>query len=130
MIEGIISDHVTRSLSAYSHAVNAGDFVYIAGLGPLDRDARLVGEGIAEQTEVTLTNLRHVLNACQATLQDVVRVTAYLDKIRDYEEFNRVYEQHFTSTPYLERTCIGAGELWSGVLIEIDAVAYVPESRE
>jgi 2-iminobutanoate/2-iminopropanoate deaminase len=81
-----------------------------------------MGETLAEQTRAVLENVRRVLAAAGATLDDVVSVTAYLQEIGDWGEFNEVYREAFT-VPYPTRTTVGAS--LHGVLVEITVVARV-----
>jgi 2-iminobutanoate/2-iminopropanoate deaminase len=69
-----------------------------------------------------LDNLRKVLEAGGATLDDVVSVTCYLADERDWESFNAEYRKVFRP-PYPTRTTVGAG--LRDVLVEISAIAWL-----
>lgn len=125
MIRAVEASGLTRPLSTYSHAIQAGDYLFVSGLGPLDENAGLIGTTVEDQTAATLENLNRVMGAAGGSLSKVVRVTVYLGSIESYDRFNRVYEKYFAAPPYPARTCIGAN-LWHGVMIEMDAVAYLP----
>jgi 2-iminobutanoate/2-iminopropanoate deaminase len=111
---------------AYSQGVRIGRILYTAGLGPHDPvTKRVVGEGIAEQTEQTMKNLAAVLAAAGASFDDVVKTTVHLQDVeRDFAEFNRVY-QSFLRPPYPARTTVGSRLM--GILVEIDMMAVLPE---
>jgi len=107
----------------YSPAVRAGGFVYVSGQGPWDSAlGRFAGDTIEEQTEITLRNLRAVLEQAGATMDDVVKIQAHLKNIDDFERFSQTYMKHFKA-PRPARTTVGSdvGE----ILVEIDAVAYI-----
>ena len=107
----------------YSPAVRAGDFVYVSGQVPRDpRSGELLGATIEEQSQGTLANLRRVLEAAGAAMEDVVSVIVYLADEDDWGAFNAVYREAFRA-PYTSRTVVGAG--LRGVLVEISAVAYL-----
>ena len=107
----------------YSPAVRAGDFVYVSGQVPRDqRSGELLGATIEEQSQGTLANLRRVLEAAGASMEDVVSVIVYLADEDDWGAFNAVYREAFRA-PYPSRTVVGAG--LRGVLVEISAVAYL-----
>jgi enamine deaminase RidA (YjgF/YER057c/UK114 family) len=72
-----------------------------------------------------MANLVACLRAAGCTLDDVVKVSAFLADLDDFEAFNRVYAEHF-APPYPVRTTVRAG-LADGLLVEIDAVARKPE---
>ena len=105
----------------YSPVVVSGDTVYTAGQIGNDPEGNLVEGGIAEQARRTLDNVRTCLDAAGCTLDDVVKVNAYLADLGDFPAYNEVYVEFF-SKPYPARTSVQAG-LPPGVLIEIEAVA-------
>lgn len=110
-------------VGAYSRAVRAGDLLFCSGQLPRDpATGELMGTSIEEQTRGALDNLRRVLEAGGATLDDVVSIQAYLSDIDHWNAFNQVYRETF-SPPYPSRTTIAA-EL-HGALVEISAVAYL-----
>jgi 2-iminobutanoate/2-iminopropanoate deaminase len=111
---------------AYSPAVRFGDLLFVSGQVPVDvRTGELLGGDIRAQTEAVLANLRRVLEAGGATLDDVVAVTAYLADANDWGPFNDVYREAF-NPPYPTRTTVGAG--LRGFLVEVSAIAAVPGS--
>jgi 2-iminobutanoate/2-iminopropanoate deaminase len=105
----------------YSPVVVSGDAVYTAGQTGVEGDGNLVEGGVAEQARQTLENIRTCLAAAGCTLDDVVKVNAYLADLGDFPAYNEVYLEFF-SKPYPARTSVQAG-LPAGVLIEIEAVA-------
>lgn len=105
----------------YSPVVISGDLVYTAGQVAHDAEGSLVAGGIEEQTRRTLENVRTCLEAAGCTLDDVMKVTAFLADLGDFEGYNRVYREFFAE-PYPARTSVRAG-LPGGVLVEIEAVA-------
>jgi 2-iminobutanoate/2-iminopropanoate deaminase len=111
----------------YSPAVRAGDFVYVSGQVPRDaRTGELLGATIEEQAAATLANLRRVLEAAGAKMDDVISVTVYLADEDDWGAFNTVYKTVFQA-PFPSRTVVGAG--LRGVRIEISAVAFIGRGR-
>jgi 2-iminobutanoate/2-iminopropanoate deaminase len=112
---------------AYSQAIRAGDFVFVSGQGPLDPETlEVVGETVQEQTEQTLRNLAAIAEAAGGSLDDTVKVSAFLSSIDLFPAFNEAYARIFSSTPRPARTTTGA-EL-RNILVEIDAVLYLPTS--
>ena len=105
----------------YSPVVVSGETVYTAGQIANDQEGNLVEGGIAEQARRTLENVRTCVEAAGCTLDDVVKVNAYLADLADFPAYNEVYVEFF-SQPYPARTSVQAG-LPPGVLIEIEAVA-------
>jgi 2-iminobutanoate/2-iminopropanoate deaminase len=109
---------------AYSPAVRAGDFLHVSGQVPRDfRSGALVGTTVEEQAHQVLANLRTVLAAGGATLDDVVATTIFLTNEEDWGAVNDIWKATF-SKPYPSRTTVGAR--LRGILIEVSAIAYVP----
>lgn len=108
---------------AYSQGIRAGDFVFVAGQGPLDpATGQVVGETIEEQTERTLENVKAILEAAGATMADVVKATVHLSDLSLFPRYNEVYASYFPD-PKPARTTVGSALL--GILVEIDVIAYV-----
>jgi 2-iminobutanoate/2-iminopropanoate deaminase len=108
----------------YSPVVVSGDTVYTAGQIANDPDGNLVEGRIAEQARQTLENVRTCLEAAGCTMDDVVKVNAYLADLGDFPGYNEVYVEFFAQ-PYPARTSVQAG-LPPGVLVEIEAIARRP----
>ncbi len=115
---------VATPKAPYSPVVVSGDHVYTAGQVAFDGTGAVVGEGIEAQTRQALTNVRSCLAAAGCTLDDVVKVNAYLADLTDFDGYNAVYREFFTE-PYPARTSFQAG-LPPGLLVEIEAVARRP----
>ena len=112
-------------VGAYSQGLRAGDFVFVSGQGPLDPvTGRIIGENIEEQTERVLENIKAILEAGGATMADVVKVSAHLSDLALFERYNKVYGSYFPD-PKPTRTTVGSQLM--GILVEIDAIAYVGE---
>lgn len=112
-------------IGAYSQGLRAGDFVFVSGQGPLDpATGKIVGDTVEEQTVRVLENIRAILEAGGASMADVVKVTAHLSDLANFERYNKVYASYFPD-PKPTRTTVGSQLL--GILVEIDAIAYVGE---
>jgi 2-iminobutanoate/2-iminopropanoate deaminase len=121
----IRTDEAPRGTGAYSQAIRAGDLVFVSGQGPLDPSTlEVVGTTVEEQTEVTLRNVEAIARAAGGSLDDVVKVSAFLSSIDLFPAFNATYERVFSREPRPARTTTGAG--LRNILVEIDAVLYLP----
>lgn len=111
----------------YSHAIDAGSFVFLSGQTPIDpATGEVVEGGITEQTRQSLSNLKHVLEEAGLTPDDVQRVTVYLTDMSNFDAMNEVYAGFFEA-PYPARVCVGVTGLCGGALIEIEMIAKRPE---
>jgi 2-iminobutanoate/2-iminopropanoate deaminase len=121
-----VSVDVTR-LGPYSPAIVAeGRFVFVSGQGPL-RDGRYEpGNGVGDETRLTLENLFTILTAAGCEPADVVRCGVFLSDISDFEEMNGAYAAAFPDPPPA-RTTVEVAALPGGIRVEIDCVAVLPE---
>lgn len=113
------------AVGAYSQAIVTNGFVFCSGQVPLDpQTGELVGGSIADQTRRCLENLSAVLRAAGASLDDVVKVTAFLLDMNDFPEFNEAYAEFFGDEPPARATIAVAG-LPKGAEVEIECIAQV-----
>ena len=115
------------ALGPYSLGVVAeGKFVFVSGMTPFDPATGQIERGtVAQQTELTLNNVKNVLAAAGASLADVVSCRVYLSEFtkENFQAMNEVYAQYFgESKP--ARATVGAQLL--GFDVEIECVATVP----
>jgi len=111
------------AVGPYSHAVEAGDLVFLSGQTPIDsKTGELVIGDIAAQTEQCFINLSNVLHASGLTSEDVIKVKVFLTDMENFQAMNGVYGKQF-STPYPARTTIGVKELPLGAQVEIEMIA-------
>jgi len=119
----ILSAAAPQPVSAYSQAIQSGSLLFLAGQIPLDpATGKVVSGTIAEETDRIIDNLRAVLAAAGATLDNVVKTTVYLTNMADFAAFNEVYARHFTKEPPA-RTTVAVAALPLGVRLEVEAIA-------
>ncbi len=109
----------------YSPVVRAGDLLFVSGQVPKDfRTGTVVGDDLATQTRQVLANVRTVLAAAGAGLEDIVSATVYLVDEHQWGVFDRTWREFFTA-PYPTRAVVGTR--LRGILVEISAIAYKPQ---
>ena len=124
MRDAIQPPDVATPKAPYSPVVVSGDHVFTAGQVAFDATGAVVAEDMDAQTRQALRNVRSCLAAAGCTLEDVVKVKAYLADLGDFDAYNSVYREFF-SEPFPARTTVQAG-LPPGLLVEIEAVARRP----
>jgi 2-iminobutanoate/2-iminopropanoate deaminase len=114
----------------YNQAIAAsGRMVFVAGqisLNPQTGD--IVGAGdVTQQTEQAIANLKAILNAAGATLEDVVKTTVFLKDLNDFVPMNTVYARYFNEAIAPARACVEVARLPKDLLVEIDCIAVIAD---
>ncbi len=120
----ITADNAPQPAGPYSHAVVAGGFVYVSGQGPINPQTGSVPDAFEDQVRQTFENVRIILEAAGSSLDDVVKVNAYVTDLTRFSQFNEIYKEFFRNDPPA-RTTVGADLL--GILVEVDCVAMLGE---
>jgi len=127
MIERITPPGVPTPRGPYTPAVRAGDFIFVAGQGPIDPDTNQMSYGdIRHETRLVLTNIKRILEGCGATIEDVVKCSVFLVDGRDFPAMNEVYAEFFGNAKPA-RTTVEAKFVSPPMKIEIDCIAYKPK---
>jgi reactive intermediate/imine deaminase len=122
-----LAGQLAEPIGPFTDGVEAGGFLYVAGMLPLDANGDLVGVGdVVRQTEQVLDNVGEVLRAAGATFDDVVRVGVYLLNMADRPAVNTVRLRYFgDARPAATLVAVSALAL-PDALVEIEAVALLP----
>lgn len=107
-------------------AVRAGDFVFLSGQVAKDEHGNMVSGTIEEETRATILACQRILALAGCALDDVVKVTTFLEDARDFGRYNGVFKEYFPEGR-LARTTVEARAVIS-TKIEIEMVAYKPLS--
>ncbi len=126
MAKQVIVPSTVHPARGYSHAIKAGNTVYVAGQIALDREGNLVGgDNFEAQAEQAFKNLKAVLEAAGATMNDVVKTNVYLKNREDMQAMRRMrrkyFGDHFPPSTAVTIAALGLPE-W---LIEVEAIAVV-----
>lgn len=111
----------------YSPAILAeGRMLFVSGQGPVNPETGQLELGsFAEQARLAFDNVRVQLEAGGTNWEHVVRTGVFLADLGDFPEMNQIYKEYLAE-PYPARTTVQV-VLPPGMLIEVDAIAVVPE---
>lgn len=124
-IERVTAPGAPNPQGPYSHAVKAGGFIFVSGQAALDPTTSQVMPGaVSEETRRTIENIKAILEASGASLQNVVKCAVFLADIRDFAAMNAVYAEYFGGAKPA-RTTVQAHPPARGLQVEIDCIAYV-----
>jgi 2-iminobutanoate/2-iminopropanoate deaminase len=122
MLEEVSVTTSPAASGAYSQAIVANGFVFVAGVGPYDPTTRaVVGSTIEEQTAQTVANIEAILVAAGSGLDNIVNSTVWLAELnRDWAAFDAKYRS-LLAPPFPARATTGA--VLKGILVEIAVIA-------
>lgn len=109
----------------YSHAVAAGDVVYVAGQVPVDEDGSVVEADAEVQARQVMENLARIVEAAGATMDDVVKTTVFLTDLGDREAVGRVRREYFADPPPANSLLVVSSLANPAFRVEIEAVVHV-----
>ena len=130
-----------KPVGMYPHARRVGNLLFLSGIGPRDpatdaiagneyfADGRVRRYDIGMQARAVFANVRAVLEASGARLEDLVDVTVYLtDMARDFKAYNAVWAEHFPDAATAPcRTTLGITALPTPIAIELKCIAQLKE---
>ena len=107
----------------YSHVVEAGGFLFVSGMVPVDSEKGLrITDDIRAATALVLDNIGTALREAGSGLDRVVKVTVFLADMADFKALNEVYASYFPENPPA-RSCVAVRELPGRFPVEIEAIA-------
>ncbi len=118
--------HPDKSVStgAYSAGVLVDGWLFISGQGPLDLSTGEVVAGtIEEETLLTLSHIKKIIEAAGGSVDDIVKCTAHLSDINDFDRYNAAYASFFPGIKPARTTVQSV--LSDGIKVEIDAIAKI-----
>jgi 2-iminobutanoate/2-iminopropanoate deaminase len=130
----IRTDAAPAPAHTFSQGVRKGPMLQVAGQGPMDPElGRYIGVGdVRAQTRRTLENIRAILAAGGAGVEDVIMFRVYLTSQENFAAMNEAYGEfvgeHVPSGVLPARTTVFTGLPHEDMLVEIDALAVVSES--
>ncbi len=124
MKQGVVTEKAPGAIGPYSQGVVFGNLMITSGQLPIDTTTGKMPHDIAEQTRISLENVKAVLEAGGASLNQVVKTTVFLNDMEDFSKMNAVYQEYFSGT-YPARSAVEVARLPKDALVEIEAIAIV-----
>ncbi|MFS0873255.1 RidA family protein [Paenibacillus xylanilyticus] len=122
MKKPISTDQAPGAIGPYSQAVAAGDFIYTSGQLGLNPQTGEFGADVQEQTRLSLSNVKAILEAAGTSMDKVVKTTVFLKDMNDFVPVNEVYSTFFEQ-PYPARSAVEVARLPKDALVEIEVIA-------
>ncbi|MCR9252510.1 MAG: Rid family hydrolase [bacterium] len=131
------ADKAPDPVGLYPHARQVGELLFLSGVGPrekgskkipgveLDDDGNIVSYDIEAQCHSVFNNVRAILEASDASWDDLVDVTVFLTNMKDdFATYNRIYAEYFASNQPC-RTTVEVNSLPTPIAIELKCIAVV-----
>lgn len=127
MFEQITTDKLCEPPEPYSYALRSGDTVYLAGQVAFDRNGDIVGTTVGEQAAQIWQNIAHVLEAAGGSLENVIKITYFMQDIRELGEEIELRKKLFAGRPFPVVTAMQAAALgMPGLKMEVEVTAVIP----
>ena len=128
--EIIKTDKAPVPIAPYSQGIKANGFLFVSGQIGLNPSTRkLVEGGMQAEAVQIMENIRAVLTAGGAGMEDVISTTIYLKNIDDFQKMNEIYGRYFTGN-FPTRSTVGVSSLAGGANIEITVTALSPMKKK
>jgi 2-aminomuconate deaminase len=119
----IRTDKAAKPVGAYVHAKEAGDLVFLSGVGPRHPETDEIPDGIEAQTHATFSNVKAILEAAGLNMSNVIDIMVFLTNMdRDFKKFNSIYAQYLEGYE-TTRTTVEVSALPTPIVVEFKVVA-------
>lgn len=120
----IRSEGMPKAMGPYSHAVRAGDLLFISGQPGVDPATGEAPADFTGQARQAFANLRTVLRAAGSDLEHVVKTTVFITDATKFVELNALFAEAFPTDPPTRATPVVA--LPRDLQISIECIAVMP----
>jgi 2-iminobutanoate/2-iminopropanoate deaminase len=121
----ISTDKVSKPRVPLSNAVRVGNLIFVSGSTPYGPDYQLGKGNFQAQMHQVMENLKSILEGAGSSLDKVVKVNVFLQRIRDFQEMNEIYRTYFKEGNYPARSTVEVTLTNKDFLLEIECVAEV-----
>src|SRR3954468_2951327 len=125
-VQPITSSNLPKPVGPYAPGMIFGSLVFVSGRAGRHPATGPIPPDVAGQTEQVLKNIATILEAAGSGLPHVLRCGVFLVDMKEFPAMNEVYARAFGSHRPARTTVEVSGLPGPGLLVEIDAVAYIP----
>jgi 2-iminobutanoate/2-iminopropanoate deaminase len=125
-VQPVSSPSLPTPVGPYSPGMIFGQLVFVSGQAGRDPATGKLGPDVTAQTEQALKNIAAILEAAGSSLQHVLRCGVFLVDMKEFPKMNEVYARAFGAHRPARTTVEVSGLPGDGLVVEIDAVAYIP----
>lgn len=122
--EAIQTPAAPAAIGPYSQAVKVGPLLFCSGQICLDAAGNKVQGSVTKETEQVMENLKAVVEAAGARMDQVVKTTVFMTDLADFKYMNTVYERYFTDVAPA-RSTVQVVKLPKDAKVEIEAIVVI-----
>lgn len=118
----ISTDQAPAAIGPYSQAIEIGNLIFTSGMIPINPvTGELVTGSVEAQAEQAFTNLKNLIEASGASMDNVIKTVVFIRDMEDFGKINEIYAEYFPE-PYPARSCVEVARLPKDVALEVEAV--------
>ncbi|MEM9411835.1 MAG: Rid family detoxifying hydrolase [Planctomycetota bacterium] len=127
--ERITGEHVVEPLGKDAPTVSPGvkcqNLIFCSGQIAIDPDTgEMVNDSMEIETKQVMENLKAILTAANASMDDVLKTTIFMTNLEDFPIVSEIYSGYFDGIPPA-RSTIQVASLYAGAKVEIEAIAII-----
>jgi reactive intermediate/imine deaminase len=116
-----------QAIGHYSQAIKMGDQIWVSAQLPIDPETgKIISEEFEAQVDQVFKNMQSLITSCGGQLSHVVTTTVYITQPSKMATVEEISKKYFFFVPPA-RTVIPVAALPGGAMIQMDAMAVVPE---
>lgn len=123
-MEQISTKNAPAAIGPYSQAIKVGNLLFTSGQIPINPATGEIPEGVEAQAEQALTNVKNLIEASGASIDNVVKTTVFIKDMNDFAAINAIYAKYFTE-PFPARSCVEVARLPKDVLLEVETIVEI-----
>jgi len=109
----------------FPNAVRKGDLVFTSGFVAIDDNFAVIAPGdVVAQSDLVFRRLAELLEHAGSSMEDVLKISAYLVADADYPLYNEARHRWFPNDPPASSTVVVASLVKAGLVVEIEAIAW------
>ncbi len=122
--EPVNTPSAPTAVGPYSHALKAGNLLYLSGQLPIDpKTEKVVSGGIEAETHQVLSNIKGILIDCGLRVENLIRVEIFLTDLGDFDKVNELYSAFLEDSHPPVRQTVQVAKLPKDVRVEISCIA-------
>ena len=105
--------------AAFAPGMIVGDLLFVSGHCSVDTSGDIVAEA---QTRQVMANIRDVVSAAGAKMEDVAKITCFITDIAYYPAYSKVRAETWPKDPPASSTVVVTGLVRPEFVVEVEAI--------